>query len=54
MDILEDVNIFKIIDKTHIVKFDNATNFKTYIRTKITNDCPLVDDIIFSYSKEEI
>ena len=54
MDILEDVNIFKIIYKTEIVNFDNALNFKTYIRTRITNECQFIQDIIFSYSMEEI
>jgi adenylosuccinate synthase len=54
MDVLEDVNIFKIIDKTEIVNFDNALNFKTYIRTRIENECQFIQDIIFSYSMEEI
>jgi len=50
IDILEQVKIYKLYNNYSIVKFENLENMKTYIKSKIEDNCVNVSSIIFSDS----
>jgi adenylosuccinate synthase len=50
IDILEEVKIYKLYNNYSIVKFENLENMKTYIKSKIEDNCVNVSSIIFSDS----
>mgnify|MGYP001619631559 CR=1 FL=1 len=50
VDVLQELNVWRVIDKGEILDLDSEENFKNYLKQKFVQ----VPEIIFSYSPEEI
>lgn len=53
-DILDQLGTYKVIYKKSRVEFGTLLEMKTFIESKIDNNCPLVRSVIFSSSPEDI
>jgi len=54
IDILKEVNIFKLITHNVIIQFKTITDIMNYITDSLQKNCPLVTEIIYSDSSEHI
>tara|TARA_R110002020_G_scaffold50716_7_gene143237 strand:+ start:23625 stop:24647 length:1023 start_codon:yes stop_codon:yes gene_type:complete len=49
-DILEEVGVYRLFYNEELLTFVSLVDMKSFIKTSINNDCPLVEKIGFSYS----
>jgi adenylosuccinate synthase len=54
IDVLEKINYYCLTYLGEEITFDNKIEFKDFITQKLTEGCPLVQEIIFSYTPYEI
>ena len=54
VDILKQVNLFKLIHNSDIISFDTLDDMTNYVSSSLHSNCPLVQNIIYSDSPEHI
>ena len=54
VDILKEVNIFKLIINNEIIEYKTLIDIMNYITDSLHNNCPLVTKVIYSDSKEHV
>lgn len=54
VDVIEKMNVFKIITNDKITKFNSLETMKLFIKKKLEIECPLLNNILFSGLKEGI
>jgi len=54
IDVLEKINYYCLIYLNEEIIFDSKLEFKNFIYQKIVEECPLIQEVIFSYTPYEI
>lgn len=53
-DVLKELGVFKLFFDNKLVEFNKMRELKTFVESTILDNCPMIEEVSFSYSPEEI